>query len=482
MNIEAIVKRLKAETNNLDDIIYRKKYIKKNKIYIIYNEPLIASSAVSDFIMRSLNNISNYYKENLIDTIFNNVSNFKVKKVTTYEKICYFLHNGFTIILVNDSNYALALETKADLNRGISPPEEENTIRGAKDSFVENYQINIGLIKRRLKSNDLWIDTIDVGKYTKTKIGIVYLNGVAKKSLVKKIKKKLESIDIAGIVNAGAIKNLVIEETNYLLPTIISSERPDVTVNNLLEGKIAIVIDNSPFVLIAPGLFTDFFKTPEDYYHRNRNATFTRILKYICFAIALLAPAIYIALITYKHEMIPTKLLISFAIQRDGVPFPAFFEAFIMMTAFEMLRESDLRSPTTGGSALSIVGALILGEAAVNAGIVSPIMIIVIALTAICSLPFTEPEITNGIRWYRLFFMIGASFLGIIGVVMALLVFIIKTVSVKSFGIPYTTPYIPTYLTGLKDSIIRFPFTKLNKRDPYLSDNITKERITENEE
>ena len=485
MDIFNIVNKLKKETNNLSDIIYREKNIGKTKVFIIYNEPLTSKNDISDFIIRSLNTIektNNKIKnEELVNIILNDISNYKVEKVKTYSELCSYLHKGFTIILISDTKYALVLETKANLNRGIAPPEVENTIRGAKDSFIENYQTNIGLIKRRVKTNDLWIDNISLGKYTDTQIGIVYVNNICKKELVDKIKRKLETIDIYGVINAGIIKNLLIKENNFLLPTVITTERPDIVASSILEGKIALVIDNSPFVIIIPGVFADFFKTPEDDYNRSFNASFTRIIKYISFFIALLTPSIYIALITYNHEMIPTELLISFAIQRDGVPFPAFFEAFIMMTSFEILRESDLRNPK-GGSALSIVGALILGEAAVNAGIVSPIMIIIIAITAICSLPFTEPELTNGLRWYRILFMLGGSFLGIIGVIIVFLFFIIKTSSVYSFGIPYMTPYVPTYLNSLKNSIIKFPFKKLTKRDSYLSNNTIKERIRGNNE
>ena len=271
------------------------------------------------------------------------------------------------------------------------------------------------------------------------------------------------------------VKNLIEKETKCLLPTIISTERPDVVSNALLEGKVAIVIDNSPYVLIIPGLFNDYFKTPEDFYAKNINTTFTRILKYIAFFIALLTPGIYIALITYNQEMIPTDLLINFAMQREGVPFPAFFEAFMMMISFEILREADLRVPGVSGNSLSIVGALILGEAAVNAGIVSPIMIIVISITAISSLPFTEPEMTNGLRWYRLLFMIGGSFLGIIGIVVIFIYFITKMASVKSFGKPYLMPFAPASLVGLKDGFVQFPLKSNKKRVKYLSNNIIKQ-------
>jgi len=482
VDIDKIINRLKKETNNTDDLIFRDKYINKKRIAIIYIESLTSSDTISDFILRSLNIIDfKKKKENIINTIKNDIANIKIKDVKDYNSLCQLLYKGFTIILSQDSSSGIALETKANLFRGINTPQEENTIRGAKDSFIENYQTNVGLIKRRINSNNLWIDTINLGKYTNTKIGIAYINDIVKKELVDKVKERLNQIDIYGIINAGILKNLIEKENDYFLPTIITTERPDIASSSLLEGKVVIIVDNSPFVLVIPGLFDDYFKTPEDLYNKSINATFTRLLKYLSFFIALLTPAIYIALITYNQEMIPTKLLISFAIQRNGVPFPAFFEVFIMITAFEILRESDLRNPTTGGSALSIVGALILGEAAVSAGIVSSIMIIVVSITAICSLAFTEPEMINGLRWYRLLFMLGASFMGIIGVVIVFIYFIVKTVSTNSFGKPYLTPYAPTYKEGLKDSFIRFPVKKITKRNSYLSKNKIKERNTSNE-
>lgn len=479
-NIEEIINKLKKETNNLDDIIYREKYIDKKKIYIIYNEPLTSSNKISDFIIRSLNNIKALTTSSLYKKIKNNISNFKVKELKTYEEICSYLHKGFTIILIENEEKAFALETKANLNRAISEPSTENTVRGARDSFVEDFQINIGLIKKRIKTNDLWIDKMEIGKYSSTSIGIVYINGVVKKELVDEVKKRLNQINISGVVNSGTIKNLITNE-NVKFPTILTTERPDLVSYSLLEGKIAIVIDNSPYVLIIPAILTDFFKTMEDQYGKNINVTFTRILKLLAFIIAIITPAVYISLITYNQEMIPLDLLVNFAIQRDGVPFPAFVEAFIMIISFEILRESDFRVPASAGSSLSIVGALILGDAVVSAGIVSPIMVIVIAITAISSLPFTELEFTNTLRIYRLLFMLGAVFMGIIGVVVVLIIFIIGLCDIESFGRPYLLPVVPFNLNGFKNGIIKFSLKKIKKRPQYLSNNTYEQRSDEDE-
>lgn len=483
-DINQIVDKLKKETNNLTDIIYRKKMIAKKDIYVIYNEPLTSSDKISDFIIRSLTNIENNFvnSKKLIDIIENDISNFKVKRIDTYKDVCFYLHRGFTVILVEGESQGLVLETKANINRSISIPETENTVRGAHDSFVEDYQINLGLIKKRIKTNDLWIDSLNIGRYTQTQVGILSIHGVVKDDLVKKVSDRLKKIDIAGIIDSSMLKNLIEKENKSLFPTIKMTERPDVVAKSLLEGKVVVIVDNSPYALLIPSVLNDFFRTIEDVYGKSLNVSFTRVIKFLSFWIALLTPAVYIALVTYNQEMIPTDLLVNFATQRDGVPFPAFFEAFIMMICFEILRESDLRTPSASGNALSIVGALILGDAAVNAGIVSPIMIIVIAITAISSLPFEEQEVINSLRWYRILFMIGGSLLGMVGVVVVFIFFVAKLASINTFGKPYLLPFSPVDMEGLKNSIIKVPLKKLTHRSKYLSDNKIMQRDGANEE
>lgn len=475
-DIEKIVKRLKEETKETSDITYREKEVCKKKLYVIYNEPLTSSDKISDFIIRSLDRINKIYKksDDLETIIFNEIDNFKVTKINTYQDICYYLHYGFTIILLENSNYHFALETKRELSRSISPPQTENALRGSMDSFVEDMQTNMGLIRRRIKDNNLWIDSAEIGKYTKTKINIIYINGVCKKEIVDYVNEMIKKIDIDGIISSGTIKNLIEKENKSVFPTIFSTERPDKVCQSLLSGRIVIMVDCSQFALVLPIVMNDLFLSTEDGFTKSINISLTRMIRYLAFFITLLTPAIYLAVTTYNQEMLPTELLVSFASQRSSVPFPAFIEAIIMMIAFEILRECDLRSPTFAASALSTVGALILGEAAVNAGIVSPIMIIVIAITALSALLFTEPEMVNGLRWYRILFMLGANFMGIIGVVIAFMYFIIKLCSLKSFGVPYFAPFSPISITGLKNSIIKFPDKDLDKREDYLSNNITK--------
>ena len=470
-----IINKLKEETNNSSYIVYREKYINNIKIDIIYNEVLTDQDKMSNFIYRSLDHIEKIYqeKELLYDVIKNNISNIKIKEIHNYQDICKYLNNGFVILLIED-DYSLALEVKKNLTRSIEKPMTETTIRGALDAFTENIETNVGLIKRRLKTNKLWNEDMELGKYTKNKISILTIKGLTDSKIKDNIINKLNSLEIDGVTDTGTLKHLIENETKTIFPTSITTERPDKVASSLLRGKTVIIIDNCPFVLIMPVDINDFFLSQDDKDSNYINNSLTRILRYLAFSITVLTPGIYIALTTFNQEMIPLELLTSFASQRSTVPFPAFFEALLMFISFEILRESDYRIPNVSNSALSIVGALILGEAAVNAGIVSPIMIIIVAITAISALVIVEPELSNAIKWYRILFMLGGTTIGIFGIFIVFIIFTTNLCSVNSYGKSFTMPFTPIN-SDIKNSIIKFPLLKRNKRNKYLTNNIIRE-------
>ena len=470
-----IINKLKEETNNSSYIVYREKYINNIKIDIIYNEVLTDQDKMSNFIYRSLDHIEKIYqeKELLYDVIKNNISNIKIKEINNYQDICKYLNNGFVILLIED-DYSLALEVKKNLTRSIEKPMTETTIRGAMDSFTENIETNIGLIKRRLKTNKLWNEDMELGKYTKNKISILTIKELTDSKIKDNIINKLNSLEIDGVTDTGTLKHLIENETKTIFPTSITTERPDKVVSSLLRGKTVIIIDNCPFVLIMPVDINDFFLSQDDKDSNYINNSLTRILRYLAFSITVLTPGIYIALTTFNQEMIPLELLTSFASQRSTVPFPAFFEALLMFVSFEILRESDYRIPNVSNSALSIVGALILGEAAVNAGIVSPIMIIIVAITAISALVIVEPELSNAVKWYRILFMLGGTTIGIFGIFIVFIIFTTNLCSINSYGKSFTMPFTPIN-SDIKNSIIKFPLLKRNKRNKYLTNNIIRE-------
>lgn len=474
-----IINKLKEETNNSSYIVYREKYINNTKIDIIYNETLTDQDKMSDFIYRSLDHIEKIYqeKELLYDVIKNNISNIKIKEINNYQDICKYLNNGFVILLIED-DYSLALEVKKNLTRSIEKPMTETTIRGSMDAFTENIETNVGLIKRRLKTNKLWNEDLELGKYTKNKISILTIKGITNPKIKEDIIDKLNNLEIDSVTDTGTLKHLIEKETKTIFPTSITTERPDKVVSSLLRGKTVIIIDNCPFALIMPVDINDFFLSQDDKDSNYINNSLTRILRYLAFFITVLTPGVYIALTTFNQEMIPLELLTSFASQRSTVPFPAFFEALLMFISFEILRESDYRIPNISNSALSIVGALILGEAAVNAGIVSPIMIIIVAITAISALVVVEPELSNAIKWYRIFFMLGGTTIGIFGIFIVFIIFTTNLCSINSYGKSYTMPFTPIN-SDIKNSIIKFPLLKRNKRNKYLTNNIIREESYE---
>ena len=472
--MQSIIKKIKLATNYNDNIIYRKKTILNKTIYLIYNETITSSDTISDFIIRSLNHI--HYPT--YNNILNHISNFKYKEINTYKDLFFYLNNGFTILIFSKNKF-IALETRKNLSRSISSPITENTARGALDSFTENIETNLGLIKRRIKSNDLWKINYTIGKYTDTTISVLYIKSIAKKELVAKIDTLIKKINIDGIIASGNIKNLILKENKNYFPNILTTEKPYTASKYLLEGNIVILTDNDPFALILPITLNDFFISEEDDFNQSINTSLTRIIRYITFLITILTPGVYIALTTYNQEIIPTELLISIAAQRENVPFSTFVEALLMMISFEILRESDLKIPSFASSAISIVGALILGEAAVSAGIVSPIMIIVIAITSISSLIFVEPEFINALRLYRLLFMIGGALFGIHGITLILIFMLINLSSYDFLGMPYLTPFSPPLTEGFLNSIIKAPLMKLKQRNRYLSNNLVKQKTEE---
>lgn len=456
MSIEKTIENIKKELNNSIDISSRIIKIKNKKIGYIFLESVSSDDKISDFLVKSIINKTNKLE--------NSIYNSKLIKIKQ-EDIPYLLSSGFTIIITEKNLYAT--ETKANIDRSIEDSKSEAIIRGPKDSFTENYMTNIGLIRKRIKDNNLVFDELKIGRRTKTKVSITYINNIVKEEYIKKIKEKLKTLDIDGLIDSGPIRDYLTENKSAF-PTIISTERPDNCSEALLNGKIIIIVENTPFALIIPGLFIDIFHVAEDNYQKPINVTITRILKLIGFLITLFTPALYIALTTYNFEIIPDNLLISIAIQRQGVPFPTVIETTIMLITFELLRESDIRLPNQMGAAVSIVGALVLGEAAVSAGIVSPIVIIVVAITSVSGLLFTDIDVVNGIRIWRFIFILAATVMGIIGLVITSIMFITKLSSLEILEIPYLSAISPFNLKEQKDAILKFSKTEIKTRPSFL--------------
>lgn len=459
----SIKEEIKRKVGPSTDFIFKDLIISKEKILLVFNETLIDTTRTNDFILRNLLNKSK--KE--LNNLENNIPNINIKKISK-EEIIDLLVKGFIIIITKNNIYAA--EVRNILDRGIQAITSELSIAGPKDSFTENYNININLIRKRIKTTDLIVENIELGKLSKTKIGILYMNNIAKKEIINGIKKHLNKIDIDGIIDSSYLKR-TLEKKNVLFPTITLTERPDKTSMALLEGKVVIIVDMSPYALILPSFFIDFFHTTDDYYQKSLNTSFIRLIRFFAFLVAVFTPAIYISITTRNYDLVPLNILLTLKAGRTFVPFPAYIEALFMLICFEILKESDLRMSKTSSSAVSILGGLILGEAAVSAGIVSPIMIIVIAISSIASLTFTSIELGNALRNYKLLLLLLSTILGINGLLIGTTILIYQLLTLKVFGIPYLNPIIPFEKNEIKDTIIKINSNK-ETRNSQLTDNI----------
>ena len=420
-----MINKIKKIYPNDPDLIIKK----INEVYtIVYFESICSSDRINEFITKSL-----LYK--------NKISAPHVLKIKQ-DELEKYLNNAFGVIIKNNKEL-YAAEVRGDLARSIDSPETQPSINGPKDALTENIQLNLGLIKRRIKTKNLKIINNNIGKYTDTLVQTLYIENDNNAEEVNFVLKKIEEIKLLDVIDSSNIANSLQEDMKSSFPTILPSERPDEISNALIEGKIVLLVDNSPFALIMPAYFTDFINPIIDRYSKAKPTNFIKIIRYICLIITLVEPAFYIATINYNQETIPTSLLINFMIQREGVPFPSFVEAIIMLIIYEMLRESDIRFPSKYGTAISILGALILGDAAVKAGIVSPIMIITIAICFISSLVFTNPDFSNSLRIYRFLFLFGAAILGLYGILLVFIYMLINLSNTYSVNKPYTTPIAP---------------------------------------
>lgn len=387
-----------------------------------------------------------------------------VKDVPNMDILMSNLFAGNTVILVEGFNQGISASSSKPGGRGVEEPSSQSVIRGPKEGFVENLGTNITLIRRIIKSPNLWVVDRTIGRVTQTNVAVVYLKDVAKEKVVKEILKRIDHIDTDSILEGGYIEEFIQDESYTPFPTIANSERPDTVAGAILEGQVAIICDGSPFVLLAPVTFFKFFQASEDYYQRYDIATFLRIIRYLSFIVSVLLPSLYIAITTFHPEMVPTTLLIGLAAQREGVPFPAFVEALLMEIIFEVLREAGVRMPKVIGSAISIVGALVLGQAAVQAGLVSAGIVIVVSFTAISNFIAPSFNIAIAARLIRFIFMFLAATLGLFGIMSGLIALLIHLTGIRSFGVPYMMPLAPLVPANLKDIFIRLPWWAMSRR------------------
>ncbi|MBD1382201.1 spore germination protein [Metabacillus arenae] len=392
-----------------------------------------------------------------------------ISEVNTFEDLISQVLSGATVLLIDGFACNLVLNTQGWKTRGIEEPPTETVVRGPRIGFTETLKDNTAYLRRFTLDPNLTILNYQVGKRTKKKLIITYIKDIANPELVNEVKRRIEKIDMDDVPESGSLEQLI--EDNFLspFPQLQSTERPDRVIGALNEGRVAILLDGTPFALIAPVTFSMFIQSQEDYYIRWIPASLTRMLRFFATFLSLFLPAIYISFVSFHQGLIPSKLAFSIAGTRTGVPFPTLIEALIMEISIEILREAGLRLPKTIGQAVGIVGGLVIGEAAVQAGIVSPIMVIVVSITAISSFVLPGYPIGLTLRWLRFVVMFFAATMGLYGVILFFLLLIIHLSKHKSFGVPYIGPAEPSSLSDLKDFLVRMPLMMMKKRPTLLN-------------
>ncbi|WP_219836589.1 spore germination protein [Paenibacillus sp. R14(2021)] len=372
------------------------------------------------------------------------------------------LLNGQCLLTFGEaSNACFLLDVLKVNHRSISEPKTEATIRGPREGFTEALMINISLVRKRIKNPALRLESYQIGESTSTQVVLLYLENLASNDIVGEFRTRIQSIHTDSILESAYLEEWMQGGDASPFPTMLNTERPDIVAANILEGRIAVFTDGTPMVLIGPVTFFQFFSSPEDYYQKAGIATLIRFVRFVSFLLACFTPALYIAVITFHQALLPTSLLISLSAQREGVPFPGFVEALLMQLVFEILREAGLRMPRIAGQAISIVGALVIGQAAVEAGLVSAAMVIVVSLTAIAN--FVTPIYTFGIaqRLIQFGFMLLAGFMGLFGILCGVLFVLLYLASLHSFSVPYLSPFAPTTVSDWKDTLIRAPLQRM---------------------
>ena len=374
---------------------------------------------------------------------------------------------GSTVLIVDGIQNVFIIGTAHGKTRNLEEPVSEAMVRGPRVGFTEKLSVNTSLLRQHGENRNLSIIEMEVGERTKKELVLAYIDEIVQPNLVKEVKERIETIHLDDVAESGYIEQLI--EDDYLSPfsQVQSTERPDRVIAALLEGRVAILLDGTPFALIVPVTFNMLLQSPEDYYERWLSSSLIRLLRYFAAGISLFAPSLYIAFVSFHQGLIPTKLALSMMATRQGVPFPALIEALIMEVAIEILREAGLRLPKPIGPTMGIVGGLVIGEAAVQAGIVSPIMVIVVALTAISS--FAIPQYNAGItlRMLRFVAMFSAALFGLYGIILFFLFLCSHLVKLKSFGVSYLSPTIPYRAGDWKDFMVRMPL-KMMKHRPRL--------------
>lgn len=466
---------------------------KQHKALLLYIDGMVDSQSLNDFVlqplmMRNKNNLFDGDQNRIIsEAVSNNITVRKVKKfdladyiesclipqnniekTNSFDEIFSGVNSGNCALFVDTLNIAFNIDIKGFKQRNIDKPQNEIVIKGPHEAFVENIRTNTSLLRRFSNNEDLVIESLEVGTMTKTKCAVCYMQNIANNDLIAEIKYRINNLDVDSILSIGQLEQLISDNNSLGLPRAISTERPDNAVQHILEGRVVVLLNGSPFALILPAIMIDFLTSPEDRNLKTIFSNFLRAIRILAAFFALLLPGLYVSVTSFHIEILPTELLYSILAARESVPFPVIFEILIMEISFEIIREASLRVPSPIGTTIGIVGGLVVGQAAVSAGIVSPILIIIVAITALSSFAIPDYTFSFHLRVFRFLFVFLGYAAGFLGIGIGLFVYLSIICDMESFGVSYSVPY--STMENLKSTgIVLPPIWKREYRSAYLA-------------
>ncbi|WP_134703476.1 spore germination protein [Ammoniphilus sp. YIM 78166] len=476
-NLRKNLETLKEVFKDSSDFIVREfTFAEESRAFLVYLDGMVNSDAISDYalgplLMRLRLPLDNGYEPDcrLKKMLENNVWVTEVVETVDLDQVTVGILTGNAALFVERYEKAILLTVRGGTRRGVQEPTTESVIRGPREGFTENLRTNTALVRFKLKTTKLKLINHSLGEHTQTVVTLAYIDGLADPKVIEEVQKRLRDIEIDAVLETGYIEELIEDNPYSPFPQLQYTERPDTVTAQLLEGRFAIFVDGTPFVLIGPVTFGQFMQASEDFYERYMIGNFIRWLRYLFLFVSLLLPSIYIAVITYHHDMLPTNLLYSIAAAREAIPFPALIEGLIMEVSFEALREAGIRLPKTIGQAVSILGALVIGQAAVEAGIVSAPMVIIVSLTGIASFTIPRYNFAISMRILRFPLMILSGIFGLLGIVVGVMWVVIHLCHLRSFGVPYLSGIAPYSQSAMKDIFIRVPWWKMILRPRFYS-------------
>lgn len=463
-NLQYIKGILKDNT----DIVYREFYFSNHKAALVYVDGMADKILLDEYVLQSIM---------ALEIKLEDVSEIKDKMLTVSdikevnklsEGVKAFL-SGDTMMLIEDLDVCYVIATRFWPARGVSEPSGETAIRGAREGFTEALRFNTALIRRRIRDTRLRVKSMSLGTRSKTDVAILYIDDIVNKDILNELDKRINTINIDAVLDSGYVEQFIEDKKWSPFPQVQSTERPDVVAAAIYEGRVAIIVDNSPFAIIVPATLPQLFQAPDDYYQRWLNGCIVRILRLFAVFVSMVLPALYVAISSFHTSIIPSKLVYSIAASREGVPFPAFVETIIMEVFMALLLEAVTRLPKPIGSTIGIVGGVVIGQAAVSAGIISPIMLIIVSLTAVSSFITLNYDMTSAFRLIRFLLIIAAAIIGLYGIMIGLIILLIHLVRLESFGVPYLSPIVNPDIKDFKDLFIRLPFKYMIHRPQFLN-------------